>query len=51
MDNNWGIQGIGDFNGDGKADIVWRQADTGAVVLADERRGLRIRCRELGYAR
>jgi hypothetical protein len=29
--NNWTIAGIGDFNGDGRDDILWRD-DTGLVV-------------------
>jgi hypothetical protein len=28
-DQNWRIAGIGDFDGDGKADIVWRNTSTG----------------------
>jgi CHRD domain-containing protein/VCBS repeat protein/FG-GAP repeat protein len=28
-DENWQIAGIGDFDGDGKADILWRNSSTG----------------------
>jgi hypothetical protein len=30
--NDWHIQGTGDFNGDGKSDIVWRH-DSGQVYF------------------
>jgi hypothetical protein len=32
-DQNWQVAGIGDFNGDGKDDILWRNADTGENYL------------------
>jgi len=28
-DQAWQVKGIGDFDGDGKADILWRNAVTG----------------------
>src|SRR6266851_4930956 len=28
-DLNWKVVGIGDFDGDGKADILWRNSSTG----------------------
>ncbi len=32
-DLNWQIDGVGDFNGDGKADILWRNKATGLNYL------------------
>jgi hypothetical protein len=32
-DQNWQIAGIGDLNGDGQSDIVWRNASTGENYL------------------
>ena len=30
--SNWDVAATGDFNGDGKADVLWRNADTGAIT-------------------
>ena len=32
-DRNWTIEGVGDFNGDQKADLVWRNLATGQNVI------------------
>jgi hypothetical protein len=29
----WQIQGVGDFNGDGRSDILWRNAETGKTAI------------------
>ena len=31
--SNWVVQGIGDFNGDGVADILWRDTSAGTVAI------------------
>jgi hypothetical protein len=33
VDLNWQIAGVGDFDGDGKADLVWRNTATGDVAM------------------
>jgi hypothetical protein len=32
-DTNWEIMGTGDFNSDGKTDILWRNKSTGQNVV------------------
>jgi hypothetical protein len=32
-DLNWGITGVGDFDGDGKSDILWRNRATGEYAM------------------
>ncbi len=32
-DLNWGIAGVGDFDGDGKPDILWRNSTTGQDAI------------------
>ena len=29
---SWTIEGVGDANDDGKADLIWRHGDTGTVA-------------------
>ena len=31
--SDWVIQGTGDYNGDGKADILWRNSTSGDVYI------------------
>jgi hypothetical protein len=33
LGTQWRIAGVGDFNGDGYADIVWQKASTGQIVV------------------
>ncbi len=44
-DLNWGVAGLGDFNSDGRPDILWRNTVTGAmqvwIMRGTERRALR----------
>ena len=35
--NDWQIAGTGDFNGDGKSDILWRHDFRGGCDMVDER--------------
>src|SRR5262249_359779 len=33
IDKKWEVKGVGDFDGDGKADILWRHSETGQNYL------------------
>jgi hypothetical protein len=44
---NWHIAGTGDFNGDSKSDILWRN-DAGAVAVWDMDDGTLLRSNSLG---
>ena len=44
----WSIVGTGDFNGDGKSDIVWRDNNGNTVDLAHERSNVFERPQALG---
>ena len=32
-DTNWAIVGVGDFNGDGKTDLLWRNTSSGENAI------------------
>jgi hypothetical protein len=33
LDSSWSMAGLGDFNNDGKADMLWRQSATGSLAI------------------
>ncbi|MDB5429509.1 MAG: hypothetical protein JWP35_625 [Caulobacter sp.] len=39
VDNSWVIQGVGDFNGDGRSDILWRHSTDGEMYVWNSQTG------------
>jgi hypothetical protein len=33
MPDDWHVQGVGDFNGDGNSDVLWRQDGSGQMYI------------------
>ena len=40
--NDWHVQSVGDFNGDGNSDVLWRQDGSGQVYVW-EMEGLQVK--------